>query len=285
MPTGRVFVLAMGLLWISGTAFAAPGTDDTPRAPTAPAAPTAAAAPVGAERARAEALFLARGQDAKKLEEAVALFEAEKAWSRAARACYQRIDLHEDLASDDDARERWIDRGLAAGCKALAAEDVDEVVERLPALTRADVEPLYWLTGLYGRKITLVNALRRATMVSTFRKLLERAAALDGVFHHAGPRRMLGDFLCSAPGFMGGDFERGAREVDAAIAGAPLFLETYVLRAKKVRVERKDRAGFKADLQRVLDASEGALPDVVPEQRDAKKTAKALLAREAELFD
>lgn len=267
-------VLLGALLAPAGPARAAPG----------PAAPSATALPARPDLARAEALFAGR-EDPKKLESAAELFETAKEWTRAARACYQRITIHDDLDSDDDARERWIDRGLASGLRALGAKDADEVLEAMPRYEKPRAAALYWYAALYGRKIELVNVFRQAGMASTFRRLAARAAELDGACHHGGPRRMLGDFLCSAPGLFGGDEAKGAQELEAAIAAEPRYLEGYVLRAKRVRVAAKDRAGFRADLERVLAAPDDALPDVVPEQRVAKKRARALLAREAELFD
>lgn len=232
-------------------------------------------------RVRADVLFAAR-DDAKKLEEAIDLYEGAGAHVMVARGCLLRIELHDDLDRDGDARERWIDRGMRAGERALGTPDPASGLE---AIAKKDAEALYWYAALHGRKIEVSSIFRQAGMARRFRRMAERAAALDATVDHGGPHRMLGSFRARAPGLMGGDMEEAARRLDAAVALAPDRFEARVLRAELVHARRGDRKAFRADLERVLATAPEVLPDRLPEQRRAQADARRLLAREGELFD
>src|SRR5688500_2976980 len=91
-----------------------------------------AAAAFAADRSKADALFAKRA-DPKSLEAALEAYEQAGEHVMAARCAFLRIDLHEDLADDEDAREKWIERGLKSAVKALGG---DEPEKRLSAMKK-----------------------------------------------------------------------------------------------------------------------------------------------------
>jgi hypothetical protein len=250
---------------------------------TAAAAPLAGlvAPALAGDTAAADALFQKR-EDPTTLEAAIAAYEAAGTFTQAARACMQRLELHDDLEKDADARQRWIDRGLKAAAAALGVKDVHDA---LPRIAKQHVEALYWHNALYGRSIQLASIFSQAGMAKRFRLTCERLVALDGAIVHGGPFRMIGNFHAEAPGLMGGDNDKAIQELDRAVALAPDYYENRVIRARWLHAEiRKDRAAFRADLDYVLKGKDDVLPDVVPEQRRAKAAARKLLAEESTYF-
>ncbi len=233
----------------------------------------------GGDTSRADALF-AKRDDPRMLEAAVDAYEAAGAPLMVARGCLERLELFDDV-TDEDARLRWIERGLKAGEKALGTDDVPGSLDRLK---KPQAEALYWYAALYGRKIELSSVFSQSRMAKKFREMAERAAELDGTVFYGGPHRMLGSFYADAPWLMGGDWKKAILELDRAVEIAPNFFENRVTRAELADVHKKDRDAFRKDLQDVIAARDDVLPAVIPEQRRAKAAAKKLLAREAELF-
>lgn len=235
----------------------------------------AGAAVADTPKSKADQLFSKR-DDAKSLEQAIDAYEAAGNHLMVARGAFQRIDLHDDLKDDDDARERWVDRGLKAGHAALGGGTPPEEREKFD---KKDAEALFWYTALYGRKVELANIFRRPGMAGKFFELMKRLAALDGGVFYGGPHRILGNFYADAPGFMGGDKDKAKEEIEKAVKVAPDFLENRVARAEYVHLKRNDKAAFEKDLRAVLDAPDDVIPDVIPEQKRAKAAARELLKK------
>src|SRR5262245_39941037 len=89
--------------------------------------------------------------------------------------------------------------------KALGVGDHDDVPDELDRLAKKDAGPLFSWAACYGRKIELSWKVKQSFMVGTFRKVAERAGALDASVYHHGPQRMLAEFYATAPGSFGGD--------------------------------------------------------------------------------
>ena len=230
------------------------------------------ARPAGSADTKAADALFAQREDPKKLEAAVKAYEDAGAFAQATRACLARLELHGDL-KDDGQKEPWVDRGLKDGAKALRIPDPDDVIDGLAKLARPDAEALFYFAALYGRKIELCWKVKQFGMAKKFRRMAERAAELDGTVAHGGPHRMLGNFHHDAPGLVGGDSARVRPELDKAVEVAPKYAESRVMRAKLA----DSPAEKKADLEAALAAPDDAVPDMIPEQRAAKKEARALL--------
>ncbi len=231
------------------------------------------AAAMAQDRSAADKLFAERAAP-KKLAAAADAYAAAKDEVMVARCCFLRIEIHDDLAEDKKAREKWIERGLAAGAAALGVNEPEEDPDKVD---KKGVEALYWYAALYGRKTEMASIFSQAGMAKRFRKLCERAVALDGKVAHGGPHRMLGTFCAEAPGLLGGDDDKAKEQLDLAVKVGPDYFENRLLRAENVHLERDDKAAFEADLKAVIDAKDDVIPDLVPEQKRAKAAAKKLL--------
>jgi hypothetical protein len=238
----------------------------------------AGAISLGGDRNKADALF-AKREDPKSLEQAISEYEAIGDLTQAMRCCYLRIDLH-DVKPDDQVE--WIDRGLKLGKRIFGTDDV---VEKLDSIQKDKADALYWYAQLYALKIQHAWKVKQAFMAGNFRKMGERAVALDEAYNYGGPRRMLGNFLADAPGFMGGDEKRAVENLERAVELGPDYFENRMLRAELVHGKlRKDRAAFRKDLDAVINGKPEAVPDRIPEQKRQQHWARKLLEREKEIF-
>jgi hypothetical protein len=174
-----------------------------------------------------------------------------------------------------DARKAWTS-GNPAAAAALASGDPGAAFARIPAPL---AEALYldalcaaaWaraqgFTKLIEKRVELQAELFRAAVL---------APDLDG----AGPDRELGKLFAALPAYAGGDLAEARRRFEAALARAPDSIATRVFFARSVAIKEQARALFEL----LLDAAQEA-PARTPEDRAAQAEARALRAREDELF-
>jgi hypothetical protein len=174
-----------------------------------------------------------------------------------------------------DARKAWTS-GNPAAAAALASGDPGAAFARIPAPL---AEALYldalcaaaWaraqgFTKLIEKRVELQAELSRAAVL---------APDLDG----AGPDRELGKLFAALPAYAGGDLAEARRRFEAALARAPDSIATRVFFARSVAIKEQARALFEL----LLDAAQEA-PARTPEDRAAQAEARALRAREDELF-
>ncbi len=117
------------------------------------------------------------------------------------------------------------------------------------------------------------------------RALMERAAAIDPGFFHAGPMMALGALEAGLPKALGGkpDIAKAHFEKAQQLTGGS-FLMIPVLFAKTAVVQLGDRALFEKTLQAVIDADPDADPDARLGNRLAQRRARRYLAAVDDLF-
>lgn len=187
-----------------------------------------------------------------------------------------------DLAVRDGLR--GVSRAALEGGKAAAeAADLDDALDKIGKNAAAI---LYWTALSYGQTIPRrLSVFKQPGAAKRLRRLFERCLALEETYFHGGPHRVLSDWHAKAPGILGGDSGEAREHAEAAVRLGPRFAENYVVRAENVWLPAGDRAKYEADLETALAlADDAAGEDGIPEQREAKKKAKRLLAAIDEKF-
>ena len=261
-------------------------------APAAPAPPSPEAAEAArAARAEAEAHF-ARRDDEAECRAALA------AWERAlaadpgdqaallglSRGFYHLAELAYGPAGECTERgaaklqAAAFESGAQAGERGVRARGHD--VHRPAALGTEDLPIAFWWAQ---NAILAANAKGVAATVRQFNpvlKVMERVAALDSGFWYGAPDRYLATVFCTAPGYAGGDLQKGRRHFEASLRYAPDFMATRVLFAKFYARPARDQALHQELLRQVLETPIDVLPEVIPEQKLAQKRAQGELARD-----
>ncbi len=176
-------------------------------------------------------------------------------------------------------------RGLEARHPGIAAGLRQQPAAAVAACARNDVALLYWSGAAWGGAIGAgKDHPELVADLPAVRALLERALALDEGFEHGAIHAALLPFDALS-GAMGGSPERAARHYQRALAlsgGGDAGI--YVTWAESVAVARQDRKGFDAALASALAIAPDAVPATRLANRVAQRRARALKAREDELF-
>jgi hypothetical protein len=106
----------------------------------------------------------------------------------------------------------------------------------------------------------------------------QRAAELDRSFDFGAPDRLLGIVLSILTPDLGGDYKSAQEHFETAIATAPGYLPNRLEYAERWAVRMRDGGLYRRLLQETADGDAEALPAAAPENRAAKKQAKALIA-------
>jgi hypothetical protein len=198
------------------------------------------------------------------------------------------------LPDDSEEQREAYARALADGLRGLgrawrkndaAFGDAADLEDAAGAANSETIGVFYWTVLSYGNTISTMSVFRRPGAAKRFKRLVERALAIDERFFEGGPHRVLADYLAKAPGIMGGDAGEARAHAEAAVRLGPQYAENYVVRARDAWKPAGDRARYEADLRFAMAlADEAAGADATPEQREAKEAAKRLLARIGEDF-
>jgi hypothetical protein len=196
------------------------------------------------------------------------------------------------LADPGSARTAWssasraAERALRALAPAWAAE-IDRGAEPAEAVSRVQApgaEALYWFalasfSSAQTRGYAAVLSVKDDAIAC-----MQRAAALDERIDYAGPHRALGAWLAALPSAAGGSAAASRSHFERARALFPLYFLTAVKQAETYAVLTQNRKLFESSLTEVLSADESAHPAMAPENRIAKRLARALLDSKAGLF-
>lgn len=259
------------------------------------AAPAAAPAPTALQEA--DALFAERGDKAK-LEAAIGKYQA--AWAaeptnreiggKLVRAMYLMGDIHE---ADDAAKlARW-DEAIKVGkqCIAINTEftamlekgDEDEATAA-KVLKAEDVPCAYWTATALGKWAKLSGLAKLLKHLPTVKAWVTRVEELDPTYFNGAPDRYWGAYYASIPTFAGQDLNKSKARFEKSLQIAPNYLATRVLMAENWAAKSQNKAEFERLLNEVIAANADIDPAIAPENHAEQAKAKALLAREAELF-
>ena len=182
----------------------------------------------------------------------------------------------ESAACAADARRAWTSLAPDAASALEAGADPAAAFARVPT---SGAEALYLdalCAAAWARAQGFTQLIERHHELQAE---LARAAALAPAQDAAGPDRELGRLLAALPAYAGGNLGGARAHFEAALARDPGSIATRVLFARGVAVKQQDRALFESQLSAALAATA-----VTPADRTGQTEARALLAREDDLF-
>lgn len=246
--------------------------------------------------AAADALWAER-LDGAKLEQAIKAYEAivaadpsnREATAQLVRAWYFWGDA---FAPDKEVQlERW-GKSIEWGARCLAQNSEfaakiksgEKEKDAVVAATKADVPCLYWTSTSLGKWAKAQSLSTTLKHLGTVKAYMGKVDELDPTYFHYGPSRYWGAYYAALPSFAGKDLDKSKSYLQASIDGQPNYLGTRVIRAEYYAVEAGDLKQFEEDLNYVISADPGSLPEVIAENTKEQEKAKALLAKKNELF-
>ena len=266
------------------------------------------AAKAEALAAEAQTLWAQRGE-LDKANAAIAKWE-EAARADASNPMYQRElsnayyflnNVHVRWTEDGDARKAQelanYNKGVEAAERALglanpafaalikSGEDSDEVwMKALKSARKEDVKTLYW----YAVHLAKWAKLHSIPMILKYKNramlVIQKCKSLEPEFFHGGPSRYLGTYWAALPGFAGKDTAKSKVHFDEAIKIDSTYLDTKVLYARWYATNADDEELFKKLLTEVANADPAAIPELVPENKNAQRIAKQLLENIEDYF-
>lgn len=105
-----------------------------------------------------------------------------------------------------------------------------------------------------------------------------RALGFEPAVGWAAPNRVLGILDCEEPQARG-NLEDALERFEAAVAAAPAYLPTRIAYAEEYATRVRGERTYRNLLEEVIAADPNALPDALPENLDAQRTARSLLGR------
>jgi hypothetical protein len=258
-------------------------------------------ADVEALSAEAEALWAQR-DDREKLEQAIAKWEEvvaadptnARALTRLARAHYFLADgfiaLEEDAQDEEfEVYKKGVDYGelaliaLEPGFEAdmKAGKSFEEAISKI---SENGIEAAYWYCTNLGRFASKQGLSERLYYKDKLKTAMERILELDPEFYYGAADRYFGAFYSLLPGIAGRDTDRSAEHFEKSLSIAPEYLGTRVVKAQFLAPALDDVDMYREELQTVLDAPDTDNPDIAPENRAAKRTAKKMLGEIDDIF-
>jgi hypothetical protein len=176
-----------------------------------------------------------------------------------------------------------VQRGVPRGAFAADAATMRAALRRLG---KGDVPLVFWTANAWGNAISLQpDDPDVIAAVPTANALMQWVREQDPDYFYGGPFLYFGVYYGSYPPSLGGRPDLSRESFERALASAKgRFLMTDVLYAKTYAVQTQDRKLFHDLLTRVVDAPGDLLPEQGLANAVAQSRARALLAREGELF-
>ncbi len=167
-------------------------------------------------------------------------------------------------------------RGLSLG----------EWSKRLAEVTPSEQPGLFWAGQCWGSWLSLnLDSVEAFSSLPRIDGLMSRAVELDPEFYYAGPHLFLGAFYGGRSRMLGGNPDKSRNHFEEALKITEgKYLLVSFLYAKTYAVQNQDRNLFKAQLKKVLEASEDILPEQRLANQIAKRKAAVLLGEIDELF-
>lgn len=249
-----------------------------------------------------EALFAER-LDEQKLKAAIAKWEQVagadpkdfETMIKLARAHYFWADGHmsfseartDELIATHEKAVQWAERALVAVSPDFAERmrNGTRIEEAVKVLDKRAVGALYWRSAAMGKWALAKGFATVLSYKDEVRAIMARCLELDEAYFFGGPHRYFGAFYAKLPSFAGGDLKKSAEHFEKALQFAPEYQGTRVLYAEQNAVKAQDKKLFETQLNAVVAANLDALPEAKPENTVEQKRAKALLAKESELFE
>ena len=213
--------------------------------------------------------------------------------TKLARAYFFIGDYHLRFKEDTEGMKGFFEKGVAMGEKAMvssspafearvkAGEKPEEAVAAIPA---AGQPAMYWYSvclAKWGREQGFSTILKfKGRIYSIMKRVLE----LDPTYFYGAPHRYFGAYYSLAPGFAGGDMEKGREHFEKALEIAPDYIGTRVFFAEAWAEKEDEEEVWYEQLNAAMAADPNAIPDVAPENMFEQRKAKARLGMADDLW-
>ena len=213
-----------------------------------------------------EALYRQRADPAR-AREAAAILESrltanakdvESAWKLA------RITYWLGEHDQQNARRKWLERGVEAGKAAAALEP------KRP-------EGYFWMAANMGALAESFGLRQGLRYRGPIKDALETALRLDPSYLQGSPDRALGRWYHRVPGLFGGDKKKAEAHLRKSLTSNPDSTISHFFLAETLFELDRDAEAIQ-ELQKVIDAP--FHPDFEPEDREYKTKAADLLAKQ-----
>lgn len=170
--------------------------------------------------------------------------------------------------------------------RAAFEEDPEQFQNAISTFSKDDVPIIFWTANAWGNLVKL--GIADPAVLGDLNKvtaLMEFVVRTDERYYYGSAHLFFGMIFATTPKSLGGKPDSAKVHFDRCLAiGEKKFLLPYVFLAQSYAVQMQDKALFESSLKIVEEAS----LDILPEQRlvnaVAKRKAKALLAKEDDLF-
>jgi tetratricopeptide (TPR) repeat protein len=163
-----------------------------------------------------------------------------------------------------EARRKWLERGVEAGKAAAALEP------KRP-------EGYFWMAANMGALAESFGLRQGLRYRGPIKEALETALRLDPAYLQGSPDRALGRWYHRVPGLFGGDKKKAEAHLRKSLTYNPDSTISHFFLAETLFELDRDAEAIQ-ELQKVVDAP--FHPDFEPEDREYKKKAADLLAKQ-----
>lgn len=226
-----------------------------------------------------------------KYDEAVKLKDDDyETYEKLARANYLLADgwLFFEQAEKKEQFLATYERGYTAAQRGMAAR-YPAVEQRLAAgvdlkdaaqlVDKAGIGLLYW----YATNLGKWGNAQDITVVLTYKdriySIMEQVYRLDTNYFYGAADRYFGAYYAIAPSFAGGDLDKSWNHFEATRKIEPRYVATYNLVAEFYAPKKQDAKLFDEMTQKVLDAPDDIIPELVAETQIEKRKAESLRKR------
>lgn len=154
--------------------------------------------------------------------------------------------------------------------------------EAVTSVPKAGIAGLYWYSTNLGKWGLLDGITTILAHKDDIFKTMDHVRSLDESFFYGAPHRYFGVYWAKLP--FGKDLKKSHLHFQTSMKLAPNYLETKVLFAEHWAARSDDEAIFKQVLKEVLDTADDVDPDLIPENKNAKRAAKAMLENIEDYF-
>jgi tetratricopeptide (TPR) repeat protein len=149
-------------------------------------------------------------------------------------------------------------------------------------LTLSDVPAAYWLAVNTGKVAQLSGMMTGLRLKDEINALMTRVSELDSTFYYNGPDRYFGAYKTRLP-IGNPDMDAARAHFESAVEGAPEFLESRVVFVEEWAMREDDHELAVEQLHAVLAFDLESAPEILPENENAQRRARALLAQLSEM--
>ena len=209
-----------------------------------------------------------------------------------AYAYYFLANAHVKWDDDpEDAMRALFLKGVEAGERAIKLESPEFATkikggatwgDAVTSVPKSGIAGLYWYSTNLGKWGLLDGITTILAHKDDIFKTMDHVRALDESFFHGAPHRYFGVYWAKIP--FGKDLKKSHLHFQTSMRLAPNYLDTKVLFAEHWAARSDDEPLFRKMLTEVINTADDVDASLIPENKNAKRTAKAMLENIEDYF-